>query len=90
MPARVLIAEPDAWARDSLARLLSEAGCQVGQASNGMAALRLAEQQSPQVAIIGAPLSEVSSPEVVDTLTRRGVAVFQSITAALAHLLTAA
>jgi CheY-like chemotaxis protein len=67
---RVLVADHDRWRRVSASDTLSEAGFAVEQASNGMAALRVAAADPPQIVLIGQDLPEVTPEEVVHTLRR--------------------
>jgi CheY-like chemotaxis protein len=65
---RVLIADHDRWTRSNVSNLLGEAGFAVEQASNGMAALRMAAADPPHIVLIGNDLPEVTSADVVRSL----------------------
>jgi CheY-like chemotaxis protein len=67
---RVLVADHDRWRRVSASDVLSEAGFAVEQASNGMAALRVAAADPPQIVLIGHDLPEISTADVMHTLRR--------------------
>jgi hypothetical protein len=77
---QVLVAHHDRWTRLVLADLLARAGFAVAEASNGMAALRLAAQARPDLVVLAAQLPEISTAEVRATLESgadtRGMAVF--------------
>jgi CheY-like chemotaxis protein len=64
----VLVADHNPWTRFCFARMLSEAGFDVDEASNGVSAVRRALADSPQVVIVGDRLSELSSSDVMLTL----------------------
>jgi CheY-like chemotaxis protein len=65
---RALVADHDRWTRLSVSDLLGDAGFAVDEASNGMAALRLAAADPPQIVLIGHDLPEVSAADVAETL----------------------
>jgi CheY-like chemotaxis protein len=65
---RVLVADHDRWARLRVSDTLSEAGFAVEQASNGMAALRSASADPPQIVLIAHDLPEITTVEVIHTL----------------------
>jgi CheY-like chemotaxis protein len=67
---RVLVADHDRWRRVSAADVLREAGFAVEQASNGMAALRVAAADPPQIVLIGHDLPEISTVDVMHSLRR--------------------
>jgi CheY-like chemotaxis protein len=78
---RVLVADHDRWTRSNVSNVLSEAGFAVDQASNGLAALRMAAADPPHIVLLGRDLPEITSAEVVRSLrsdprTRR-TAVFE-------------
>jgi signal transduction histidine kinase len=58
LPCRILVADDNADALESLARVLQLSGHEVFRAANGGAALEIATQQQPQVALldVGMPL----------------------------------
>src|SRR5436190_24261787 len=60
----VLVAHHDRWARLMLAELLGRAGFTVVEASNGGAAVRLATELRPRLAVLAAQLPELSPREV--------------------------
>jgi DNA-binding response OmpR family regulator len=64
---RVLVADHDRWARLRVSDMLSEAGFDVEQASNGMAALRIAAADPPQIVLIAHDLPEITTLDVIDT-----------------------
>jgi CheY-like chemotaxis protein len=64
----VLIADHNAWTRQTVSRMLGEAGMTVELASNGMSALRIATAAQPHVVLIGPQLPEVASTELVREL----------------------
>jgi DNA-binding response OmpR family regulator len=65
---RVLVADHDRWARVRVSDMLSEAGFAVEQASNGMAALRIAAADPPAIVLIAHDLPEITTFEVIHTL----------------------
>ena len=67
---RVLVADHDRWIRHSVSDMLGAAGFAVDEASNGMAALRSAAADPPQIVLIGQDLPEISADDVVLTLSR--------------------
>jgi DNA-binding NarL/FixJ family response regulator len=64
----VLIADPDGGARESLARVLVDAGFRVVQAADGSEALAKARAAWPVAAILEIPLGTLSGYEVCRTL----------------------
>ena len=64
----VLVADHDRWTRHRVSDMLGEAGFTVDEASNGMAALRSAAADPPQIVLIGQDLPEISAADVVLTL----------------------
>jgi len=54
--------------RHSVSDMLGDAGFAVDEASNGMAALRIAAADPPQIVLIGTDLPEISAADVVDAL----------------------
>ncbi|HEV7662112.1 MAG TPA: hypothetical protein VGQ62_01160 [Chloroflexota bacterium] len=67
-PICVLVAEHDLWRRRTVTWMLSEAGFAVREATNGMAAVRTASRELPQIVLLGADLPEISSAEVARTV----------------------
>ena len=67
-PISVLLAEHDRWARLDVANMLDDAGFAVDQASNGMAAVRLAATTLPPIVLIGEHLPEITPAHVLLTL----------------------
>jgi CheY-like chemotaxis protein len=65
---RVLVADHDRWTRLSVSDMLGEAGFAVEQASNGMAALRIAAADPPHIVLIADDLPEICATDVVHTL----------------------
>ncbi len=65
---RVLVADHDRWTRLSLSAMLDEAGFRVEQASNGVAALRIAETAQPRIVLIGHDLPELGAADVLTAL----------------------
>jgi CheY-like chemotaxis protein len=65
---QVVLAHSDRWTRFVLAEALSRAGYGVLEASNGMAALRLARQALPDLVVVDAVLAEITGREVLDAL----------------------
>ena len=57
----VLVADHDQWTRLELAKLVHEAGFGVTQASNGVAALRIAEIAQPQIVLLRHNLPEIGA-----------------------------
>jgi CheY-like chemotaxis protein len=72
---RVLVAHSDRWTRLVLADALVDAGFFVDEASNGVTALRLAQQQQHDLVVLVGALSELSSREVSTALRTTGVPV---------------
>jgi CheY-like chemotaxis protein len=91
-PIRVLVADHDRWTRFSITNVLRETGFGIHEASNGMSALRMAAEASPQIVLIGQQLPEISVVEVVRTLRAdrrtRHAAVVQCQTDRQASLIT--
>jgi DNA-binding response OmpR family regulator len=65
---RVLVAVHDRWARLSVSDMLRHSGFAVAEASNGMAALRVADADPPHIVLIGLDLPEISPADVAHTL----------------------
>lgn len=65
---RALVAAHDRWTRERVAHILVEAGLEVHQASNGVAALRTAEREQPRVVLMAHDLAEISPAEVAASL----------------------
>jgi CheY-like chemotaxis protein len=61
---QVLVAHHDRWTRLVLAEVLTHAGYNVSEASNGMSALRLAAQTRPGLLVLSAQLSELGGSDV--------------------------
>jgi CheY-like chemotaxis protein len=66
--SRVLVADYDRWTRHSVADLLRKAGFAVEEASNGMAALRMAITDPPRIVLLAPDLPEVSAADVAHSL----------------------
>ena len=64
----VLVADHDQWTRLEVANMLHEAGFGVTQASNGVAALRIAQIAQPQIVLLRHNLPEIGAIEVLATL----------------------
>ncbi len=71
---RVLLADDHALVREGLAQLLRSAGyCVVGQAADGLTALRLAETLDPDVLVVDWSMPTFNGAEVVRRLAAAGV-----------------
>ena len=64
----VLVAHSDRWTRLLVRDVVVEAGSAVVEASNGMSALRLAQQTQPDLVLLGPTLSEIAPGEVLGLL----------------------
>ena len=64
----VLVAHADRWTRLLVRDIVVEAGSTVVEASNGMSALRLAQQTQPDLVLLGPTLSEIAPGEVLGLL----------------------
>ena len=64
----VLVAHTDRWTRLLVRDVVVEAGSTVVEASNGMSALRLAQQTQPDLVLLGPTLSEIQPGEVLGLL----------------------
>lgn len=64
----VLVADFNRWTRLSVTSMLTTAGFNVQEASNGMSALRMACAGAPDVLMLGSELPEIASDELVDLL----------------------
>jgi CheY-like chemotaxis protein len=64
----ILVADHDRWTRLALATMLDEAGFNVEQASNGVAALRIAQATQPQIVLLRHNLPEIGASDVLATL----------------------
>jgi CheY-like chemotaxis protein len=64
----VLVAHTDRWTRLVVRDVVVEAGSTVVEASNGMSALRLAQQTQPDLVLLGPTLSEIEPGEVLGLL----------------------
>jgi CheY-like chemotaxis protein len=77
---QVLVAHHDRWTRLVLAETLTRAGYDVAEASNGMAALRLAAHLRPELMVLSAQLSELATADVRAALkanpSTRAIGVF--------------
>jgi DNA-binding response OmpR family regulator len=51
-----------------MSSMLTEAGFEVAEASNGMSALRMALEAPPQIVVIGRGLPEISAADVIRSL----------------------
>ena len=65
---RILVIEPDRWARGTLTAELVARGFEVRTASNGFSGARLALEQEPGLILMGEMLSELTHEEVVHQL----------------------
>ena len=63
-----LVAAHDRWTRHSVSAILEDAGFAVQQASNGVAALRIAGRDTPEVVVIARDLAELSPADVASSL----------------------
>jgi len=61
----VLVVDHDKWTRTNLTHALDTSGLRVGEASNGITAMRKALADAPHVVILGSDLPELSTPELV-------------------------
>jgi CheY-like chemotaxis protein len=64
----VLVVDHDPWARANLTTALDDCGLSVGEASNGVTALRKALADAPHVVILGSGLPELSAPDLMHGL----------------------
>ncbi len=64
----VMLAEHNAWTRQSIASNLRQAGLSVVETSNGASALRKALVDAPHVVIVGSELPEMGAPELINGL----------------------
>ncbi len=76
IPVRTVIVDDHALVREGIARILTEAGCEVvGQATSGREGWRLVRGASADVAVLDAALPELSGIELCRRLRRREVPV---------------
>lgn len=70
---RVALADDHAMVRESLARVLEESGevAVVGQASDGLEAMRVVESTSPDVVVLDFSMPKADAPTVIETLLHR-------------------
>jgi CheY-like chemotaxis protein len=73
-PQVALIVEHDAWLRTAGATLLEELRFEVVSASNGYTGVRLARTVRPDIVVVGSALSELTSHDVRDELSRLRIA----------------
>ncbi len=64
----VLVADHDKWTRLNLSTMLDDAGFCVEQASNGVAAVRIAEVAQPQIVLLRHNLPEIGAVDVLHML----------------------
>ncbi len=75
---RVVLADDHSMVRQALAQVLEETSDRiqvVGQASNGIEALRVAEESRPDVLIVDYTMPELDGPGVIRAVRERGIAV---------------
>ena len=65
---RVLVVEDDPWIRALLTDLLAAEGFEVEQASNGPSAIRLANEQHPDLVLLDLAMPEMSGTQVLRKL----------------------
>lgn len=73
VPIRVALADDHAMVRESLARVLEESGqvVIVGQASDGLEAMRVVDATRPDVAVLDFSMPKADAPTVIESLLRR-------------------
>ncbi|MCA1646823.1 MAG: hypothetical protein LC797_15645 [Chloroflexi bacterium] len=64
----VLVADYAQWTRHNLSTMLDAAGFGVAQASNGVTALRIAQNIQPEIVLLGHHLPEIGTSDLLATL----------------------